>query len=127
MPEWGRSKDFSYFTGPSYPIHSDDDTVNQPAVNRNYKYQLAVNYGCAELSGKAPGSFNFNYDPTTKKAQQSPLQLGGADNKITGIKCSNCYAFIGAAFLVIVNYGRSAGYGIQIQVGGGVGMYLFVM
>lgn len=53
-----------------------------------YAYALGLNLGCAQLTAKIPGSFNYNYDYNTKKATKS-LDIG------SGVSCSNCFAFMG--------------------------------
>lgn len=91
--------------------------------NAKYNYKLGVYLGCAEFSMKAPGSFNYNYDYTTYKARQS-IDLGN------GVVCSNCYVFMGAAFMAIIEYTSSyysgpIGYSkfyIEGKVQGGAGV-----
>lgn len=63
----------------------------------NYTYKLGGFIGCAQFTMKLPGSFNYNYDYTSKKAKQA-LDFG------SGIACSNCFAFMGAGLLGIIEY-----------------------
>lgn len=46
------------------------------------------------------GSFNINYDYQTKKAITNPMVFSG----FNGLTCVNCYAFLGAGVLAIVQY-----------------------
>lgn len=128
--EWGNpkgvSKPFGRFSSsfPNYNFRSNDDGQSS---NSNIKYQLSIGSGCAQLSKNIAGSLNFNYDPQTGRPVES-LAIDGINIvKLSGVMCSNCYAFAGAGFLVIINYGWSAGYGAQFQVGTGASIYLFVM
>jgi hypothetical protein len=64
----------------------------------NWQINIGSAKGCAEFSEDLPGSFNFNYDFNTGKAIEPSYRLGDS----TGISCDNCYAFLGAGVLIIV-------------------------
>jgi len=52
--------------------------------------------GCIAYTNDGSG-YNLNYNPETKKAT-TPYDLG------SGLKCSNCYAYVGAGFHTILSY-----------------------
>jgi hypothetical protein len=104
--------DGSYWDGYYYRMEDDDYTTNVDMVLR-YDYT----WTCFETSIYAPGSFNFNYDFSKGIAVKSPLPIAG----VTGMTCTNCYAFMGAYFTVQVQYTYSYGFAAQASISGGAG------
>lgn len=48
---------------------------------------------CTVYTLTAPGSFNYNYNPNTRAAVQSVIDF--ADYGVSGLTCTNCYAYMG--------------------------------
>lgn len=109
-------KALSTIVTPDYPVtHCDiSDAAYFYGSGNNYAYKVGPSQGCAEYSADLPGSFNFNYDYATGTAAIPSYDLGG------GISCVNCYVFLGAGVLIIVQY-KKGNFDIEAKVGGGLG------
>ena len=70
-----------------------------------------LNGGCVEYSKDFSGGFNFNYDSVSKGASTQSIPLGGSS--VTGVTCDNCYAYLGAGFLLILEY--TSGFSISAE------------
>jgi len=89
----------------------------------SYNFRLTPASGCAQFSMKMPGSFNYNYDYSARQARSS-INLG------YGATCTNCYAFMGAGFMAIVEYSSWLSYGplggshfyVEGKIQGGMGV-----
>lgn len=55
---------------------------------------------CSVYNLAAPGSFNYNYNPSTRSAVHSPIHFD--DYGVYGLSCNNCYAFMGVCCHSIV-------------------------
>ena len=117
------------FVAPDSPIlpcnqgyFPEDDWYDYKGSSGNANWQIGYAYGCVQYS-KDLGGFNLNYNPSTRSAVTNPLNLGDGVH-LSGIACNNCYAFFGAGFLAIVEYG-SKSYGgtiaAEVKLGGGAG------
>jgi hypothetical protein len=112
---------FSSIVTPDSPLVACDDSswgsfypVSGGSNEDDYQFQLGLTKGCAEFSKDVPGSFNFNYDFKTGQAVSPTLGL------FQGVACENCFVFLGAGVLAIVNYQGST-VTIELKIGGGAG------
>lgn len=78
--------------------------------------------GCASANMKFPccSAFTFNYNQNTRTATKA-LDLSQAG--ITGLSCTNCFAYTGAYIMAVVDY---YDYGhhmaLEVKVSGGLGV-----
>jgi hypothetical protein len=65
-------------------------------------------------------AFTWNYNQNTRAATKS---LNMAQSGITGLTCSNCYAYTGAYIMAIVDYYSSGHYmALEVKVSGALGV-----
>lgn len=81
----------------------------------NWNVDVGLGYVCAEFLYTVPGSVAVNYDFFTSKAIQADMSLGN------GVICHNCFAFVGAMFLLNIQYSSGHGFGMEIMLSGGAG------
>lgn len=103
----------------TYTINSEGPQSNSSTTTYNY---LLGSLGCVSYETSLPGSFNANYDFSTSRAATDPLIIPGVD----GIECSNCYAFLGAGILAILQYNTGTFksgkfFRVEIKIAGGAG------
>jgi hypothetical protein len=111
------------FTKNTGLVHkSGKDSKNFHGIPINYEYSLDTNgYECLYADATVPGSINFNH-ATGTKAIKPTINLG------TGIVCNNCYSFIGASILVVINIfgGKTRIVTFEAKDAGGVGFNIGV-
>lgn len=99
-------------------IHkTGEDTKTVSGVPIHYAYALDVKGNeCIDAEATAPGSINFNHARGTEAIRKS-IDLG------YGIKCTNCYSFIGASVLVVFNIfgGKMSTFAFEAKDEGGAG------
>jgi hypothetical protein len=91
-------------------------TMNDDAFD-GFAAVSATNGGCVEFSTNLAGGFNFNWDWVNNAAVKPSIEL------LPGVVCTDCYAFLGAGFMVIIQYtsGTSATVSCQAKIKGGAG------
>lgn len=109
------------------PLVSCTNTKYQSGVytlGKGPTYALGLTSGCAEFNTKTNG-FNCNYDSTSHTAVKKSIDLSNGAG--SGMECSNCYAFMGNAFLIIINYslkGTTVLFEVKVNGGAGVNMQI---
>lgn len=94
-----------------------------PQSNSSTTYNFLLgSQGCVSYETDLPGSFNANYDFAKDHAATDPLVIPG----VTGVQCSNCYAFLGAGILAILEYNTGtyvsgSFFRVEIKIAGGAG------
>lgn len=123
----------NYFSSPNAPLllcddekvtskmgtlhKTGEDTKTVSGIPIHYAYALDVKGNeCINAEATAPGSVNFNHATGTQAIRKS-IDLG------YGIKCTNCYSFIGASVLVVFNIfgGKMSTFAFQAKEEGGAG------
>jgi hypothetical protein len=99
-------------------IHkTGEDTKTVSGIPIHYAYALDLKGNeCIDAEATAPGSINFNHARGTEAIRKN-IDLG------YGIKCTNCYSFIGASVLVVFNIfgGKMSTFAFQAKQEGGAG------
>jgi hypothetical protein len=105
-------------TNDDKPFNDDLTSYYGSFTTNGVDYSLFSTYtnGCVGMQGPVPGvpSFNFNYNGAGGATKSFPL--------VSGVTCSNCYAYIGASFMIELNY-HNSGYKIsaEAKLMGGLG------
>ena len=97
----------------------DYNTLGDPAEGSSFYLIYGYTFACMDYQAEIPGSFNMNYNYNTKQAD-SYFTLGG--DSVSGIECSNCYAYMGAQFDVHIEFSKSFGFGFMTSLSGGAGV-----
>ena len=100
------------------------NNVTPYTIGKGKNYALGLTIGCAQWDTLTPG-FNMNYNTQTHSAVQSNIDLSNGMG--SGMTCSNCYAFMGNAFLAIINYKlKGMSLSFEVKLNGGAGLNLAV-
>jgi hypothetical protein len=98
-------------------------TFKVSGVPINYEYALDLHGNeCLYADATVPGSINFNYASGTNAIKQN-IVLGN------GLTCTNCYSFIGASLLTVINIfgGKLSTFAFEAKNAGGAGFNIAIL